>query len=224
MSIQFDIEGLQVACWICIANLFCSGRSLDLQSVFTGHSHSGCLKNSGPFCQQLFLPSSVGCLPLVVQSAIFHLLSTHFQYSDFAQVWISPIRATNVLNPYDFFWIIALTIPESSIKYSFLNVSLVSSFMKFHNVFDKTVAFNSSLTTDSFLMSATLLLAAISLLSNLPLVNTHLTYTQVPKPCSDTWLNIMRLGSWLTSCGRMHRLNEILSISNNFKEAYPILL
>ena len=52
MSIQFDIEGLQVACWICIASLFCSSRSLDLQSVFTGHSHSGCLKKS-------FLPTAI---------------------------------------------------------------------------------------------------------------------------------------------------------------------
>ena len=207
MSIQFDVEGLQVVCWICIANLFCSGRSLDLQSVFTGHSHSGCLKNSGSFCQQLFSISLVGCFPLVVQSAVFHLLLTHFQSSDFTEVWISPIQsATNVLNPYDAFWIIALTISESTIKCYLL--SLVSSFMKFRNLFDKTAAFNSSLTTDSFLMGGTLPLAAISLLSNLPFGNSHLTYVQVPKACSDASLNMMRLGSRLTSGGQMHRLKK----------------
>ena len=168
------------------------------------------------FCQQLFSPRSVGCLPLVVQSAIFHLLSIHFRSSNFIEVWISSIRsAINVLNPYGSFWIIALTESESTIKCSLLNVCLVSSFMKFDNLFDKTPAFNSGQTTGHFLMCAALPLAAISLLSNLPFGNSHVTYAHVPKACSDASLNMMRLRSWLTSGGWMHRLNEILSILNN---------
>ena len=81
---------------------------------------------------------------------------------------------------------------ESTTKCSLQNVYLVSSFMEFHNLFDKTAAFNSGQTTDHFLMCAALPLAAIGLLSNLPFGSSHLTYAHIPKACSDASLNMMR--------------------------------
>ena len=79
---------------------------------------------------------------------MLHLLSTQVQSSGQVEVWISHMGiVANVLNQYDSFCIIARTIFESKMKYSLLNISLVSSFTKFHNIFDMTAAFNSALTT-----------------------------------------------------------------------------
>lgn len=70
---------------------------------------------------------------------------------------------------------IALTIFESTMKYFLLNISLVSSFIKFSNLFDMTTAFNYSLITDIFFRGAILPLAARILLPNLLFDSFHLT-------------------------------------------------
>ena len=88
MLTKFDIEAVLLTCWVDIANLLNSDRFSDLQ--FIGHSHSGCYKKYGPFCQLLFSPISVGCSPLV-QSAVFHLLLAQVQSSGQVQVGISPV-------------------------------------------------------------------------------------------------------------------------------------
>ena len=125
----------------------------------------------------------------------------------------------NVLNQYDSFCIIARTIFESKMKYSLLNISLVSSFTKFHNIFDMTAAFNSALTTNSFFRFAILPLAGRGLLSNLPFHSFHLIHAHAPKACLDASLDITRPGLSIAPGGLMHVLKEILILKETLSMA-----
>ena len=100
ISISGDVMSFTVTC-VVIAVLTLSGSSSPLNVFLIGHSESGFLRNSGPFCQELFASISFGFFPLVIQSAMLSSPFIQYQSLGFVPSLISPIRvAANMLKAY----------------------------------------------------------------------------------------------------------------------------
>ena len=91
---------LVTVAFVAIATLILSGSSSPLNVCSTGHSETGYLRNSRPFCHALSGPISLGFFPRVIQSAMLKSPFVQYQSAGIVPSWISPMRvAAKVLKP-----------------------------------------------------------------------------------------------------------------------------
>ena len=204
-----------LSCVIVKTDLNCSGTSTAKLPCCTGHWSSGNFKKSGPFCQVLSCLRATAFWPGVIQSAIFSFPGIQYQLALSVSSCISPMRTTaNELKPYVSFWIIALTISESTIKYSFWNENLHSLFINFRILAERTAPHNSDLTDVILRSGVTQFFDIISLLQKDRFCNSQRIYAHDPKASSDPSLNIINDGFPVAMFGFKHLWNGSSCIWN----------
>ena len=208
---------LKTSTSIAVLMTICSGKVAVVVVCLIGHSLSFLRRNFGPDCHSFI--RSTALAPLDIISAILSSPST--QYHSFFAVfsWISPtLTATKVLKPYESFCVMALTISESTIRYVFTKLYLISLWINSFILAESRAALSSNRTVVIFFRGANLDFAMISLLSNEPSIICHRAYAHAPNAFSEASLKIINVGSPTEFSGMMDRLKRTDSISNNSRK------